>query len=85
MLWFSSDDLLKFGNSSLVVASRDGEDRLTKDLARFIREARTGPYSRTLRASGIKIESMSTVYRRVLTLILARRLFPMPDAPLKSS
>jgi len=36
MLRLSSDDLLKFGNSSLIIASRDGEDRLTKDLGRFI-------------------------------------------------
>jgi hypothetical protein len=36
MLRLPSDDLLELGYSSVVVATRDGEDRLTEDLTGFI-------------------------------------------------
>jgi hypothetical protein len=36
MLRLPSDDLLELGYGGLIVASRDGEDRLTKDLAHFV-------------------------------------------------
>ena len=81
MLRLPSDDLLELEYGCLVVASRDCKYAITKDLARFVCETRTGRHSWSLLAASRFYPSQRSMELNSLFPVAAC-LYPMRPSSL---